>query len=132
MDSDTLIGCPRVSAADQNPDHRIDALLRAGVDRDNIHVDTASGAKAYRPKLTADQAALAQRLYDEREKTVQQIADMFGGSPWVQGNRRPFSANPRVHQCASGRCIRGSGWNTRLLSDPRGFGSDVGLDVLRS
>ncbi|MFH9428064.1 helix-turn-helix domain-containing protein [Streptomyces sp. NPDC017615] len=30
-----------------------------------------------RPKLTADQAALAQRLYDEREKTVQQIADMF-------------------------------------------------------
>ncbi|WP_280922452.1 recombinase family protein [Streptomyces sp. KCTC 0041BP] len=31
-----------------------------------------------RPKLTNDQAALAQRLYDEREKTVQQIADMFG------------------------------------------------------
>ncbi|MFD9603998.1 recombinase family protein [Streptomyces sp. NPDC059970] len=31
-----------------------------------------------RPKLTADQATLAQRLYDEREKTVQQIADMFG------------------------------------------------------
>ncbi|WP_308120566.1 recombinase family protein [Streptomyces bambusae] len=27
------------------------ALLRAGVDRDNIHVDTASGAKASRPKL---------------------------------------------------------------------------------
>ena len=31
-----------------------------------------------RPKLTEDQAALAQRLYDEREKTVQQIADMLG------------------------------------------------------
>lgn len=31
-----------------------------------------------RPKFAADQAALAQRLYDEREKTVQQIADMFG------------------------------------------------------
>ncbi|MEV5149890.1 helix-turn-helix domain-containing protein [Streptomyces sp. NPDC052727] len=31
-----------------------------------------------RPKLTEDQAALAQRLYGEREKTVQQIADMFG------------------------------------------------------
>ncbi|MFJ1535459.1 recombinase family protein [Streptomyces mirabilis] len=30
-----------------------------------------------RPKLTEDQAALAQRLYDEREKTVQQIAGMF-------------------------------------------------------
>ncbi|MFB7509225.1 recombinase family protein [Streptomyces broussonetiae] len=31
----------------------------------------------HRPRLTEDQAALAQRLYDEREKTVQQIADMF-------------------------------------------------------
>ncbi|MBC9728512.1 recombinase family protein [Streptomyces sp. TRM68367] len=166
----------RASTADQNPDHQIDALIRAGVDRENIHVDTASGAKASRPKLdlvlellregdtlkvtrldrlsrsvlhlvtlgadlrergielhvieqgidtstmegramfgmlsvlaelqrelivantndglaaaracgrvggrrpklTPDQAALAQRLHDEREKTVQQIADMFG------------------------------------------------------
>lgn len=33
---------------DQNPDHRIDALLRHGVDRDNIHVDVAGGAKASR------------------------------------------------------------------------------------
>jgi DNA invertase Pin-like site-specific DNA recombinase len=171
-----LIGYARVSTSDQNPDHQIDALLRAGVDRDHVHVDTASGAKASRPKLdlvmqllregdtlkvtrldrlsrsvlhlvtlgadlrergiglhvieqgidtstmegramfgmlsvlaelqrelivantndglasarargrvggrrpklTEDQAALAQRLYDEREKTVQQIADMFG------------------------------------------------------
>lgn len=31
-----------------------------------------------RPRLTADQAALAQQLYDAREKTVQQIADPFG------------------------------------------------------
>ncbi|MDX3537476.1 recombinase family protein [Streptomyces sp. MB09-01] len=30
---------------------RKDALLRNGVDRDNIHVDVASGAKASRPKL---------------------------------------------------------------------------------
>jgi DNA invertase Pin-like site-specific DNA recombinase len=171
-----LIGYCRTSTADQNPDHQIDALLRHGVDRDNIHVEIASGAKACRPKLdlvmqllregdtlkvtrldrlsrsvlhlvtlgaelrkhgiglhvieqgidtstmegramfgmlsvlaelqrelivantndglasarargrvggrrprlTVDQAALAQRLYDEREKTVQQIADMFG------------------------------------------------------
>ncbi|WP_322756484.1 recombinase family protein [Frankia sp. Cas3] len=171
-----LIGYCRTSTADQNPDHQIDALLRHGVDRDNIHVDVASGAKASRPKLdlvmqqllregdtlkvtrldrlsrsvlhlvtlgaelrergiglhvieqgidtatmegramfgmlsvlaelqrelivantndglasarargrvggrrprlTVDQAVLAQRLYDEREKTVQQIADMF-------------------------------------------------------
>ncbi|WP_369185414.1 recombinase family protein [Streptomyces sp. Y1] len=171
-----LIGYARVSTADQNPDHQIDALLRANVDRDNIHIDTASGAKASRPKLdlvlqllrpgdtlkitrldrlsrsvlhlvtlgaelrerevglhvieqgidtatvegramfgmlsvlaelqrelivantmdglasarargrvggrrprlTEDQAALAQQLYDAREKTVQQIADLFG------------------------------------------------------
>jgi DNA invertase Pin-like site-specific DNA recombinase len=31
-----------------------------------------------RPKLTPDQAGLAQELYDAREKTVQQIADLFG------------------------------------------------------
>ncbi|GAA2637144.1 recombinase family protein [Actinomadura fulvescens] len=171
-----LIGYARVSTADQNPDHQIDALLRAGVERDNIHLDAASGAKASRPnldlvlrllregdtlkvtrldrlsrsvlhlvtlgaelrergvglhvieqgidtatmegramfgmlsvlaelqrelivantndglaaarargrvggrrpRLTADQAALAQQLYDERDKTVQQIADLFG------------------------------------------------------
>ncbi|WP_442790523.1 helix-turn-helix domain-containing protein [Nonomuraea sp. NBC_01738] len=31
-----------------------------------------------RPKLTADQAALLQELYGTRDKTVQQIADLFG------------------------------------------------------
>ena len=31
-----------------------------------------------RPKPTEDQATLAQQLYDAREKTVQQIADLFG------------------------------------------------------
>lgn len=31
-----------------------------------------------RPKLTADQAALAQQLYNAREMTVQQIANLFG------------------------------------------------------
>lgn len=46
-----LFGCARVSTADQNSDHQIDALLRAGVYRENIHIDKASGAKASRPKL---------------------------------------------------------------------------------
>jgi DNA invertase Pin-like site-specific DNA recombinase len=46
-----LFGYARISTADQNPDHQIDALLRAGVERSNIHLDTASGAKASRPKL---------------------------------------------------------------------------------
>jgi len=169
-------GYARVSTADQNPDHQIDALLRAGVKQENIHIDYASGAKASRPefnilmkrlregdmlratrldrisrsllhlvnlgaelkergvglhiieqgidsstpegramfgmlgvmaefqrelihantmdglaaarargrvggrrpKLTEQQAALAQDLYDKREKTVQEIADLFG------------------------------------------------------
>jgi DNA invertase Pin-like site-specific DNA recombinase len=46
-----LFGYSRVSTADQNPDHQIGALLRAGVLRENIHLDKASGAKASRPKL---------------------------------------------------------------------------------
>jgi DNA invertase Pin-like site-specific DNA recombinase len=173
---DMDFGYARVSTADQNPDHQIDALLRAGVDEKNIHIDYASGAKASRPefdilmkrlregdtlkatrldrisrsllhlvtlgaemkergiglhiieqgidtatpegramfgmlgvmaelqrelilantmdglaaarargrvggrrpKLTEQQAALAQELYDKREKTVQEIADLFG------------------------------------------------------
>ena len=46
-----LFGYARVSTADQNPDHQIDALLRAGVAQDAIYVDRASGAKASRPQL---------------------------------------------------------------------------------
>jgi DNA invertase Pin-like site-specific DNA recombinase len=46
-----LIGYARVSTADQNPDHQIDALTRAGVDAENIYLDRASGAKASRPEL---------------------------------------------------------------------------------
>lgn len=46
-----LIGYARVSTGDQNPDHQIDALRRAGVAPENIHVDHASGSKASRPKL---------------------------------------------------------------------------------
>ncbi|MEU4340252.1 recombinase family protein [Nocardia sp. NPDC023852] len=46
-----LIGYGRVSTADQNPDHQIDALTRAGVDTGDIHLDIASGAKASRPKF---------------------------------------------------------------------------------
>ncbi|MGH3414860.1 MAG: recombinase family protein [Actinocrinis sp.] len=46
-----LIGYARVSTAEQNPDHQLDALRRAGVAERDIHVDTASGAKSTRPKL---------------------------------------------------------------------------------
>ena len=46
-----LFGYARVSTTDQNPDHQIDSLLRAGVAQDTIYVDRASGAKASRPQL---------------------------------------------------------------------------------
>ncbi|GAY11629.1 recombinase family protein [Pseudonocardia sp. N23] len=46
-----LIGYARVSTAEQNPAHQIDALHRAGVAADDVHVDHASGAKASRPQL---------------------------------------------------------------------------------
>ncbi|UBU10352.1 recombinase family protein [Nonomuraea gerenzanensis] len=46
-----LFGYARISTADQNPDHQIDALLRAGVNRNDIHLDKASGAKDSRPSL---------------------------------------------------------------------------------
>jgi len=43
-----LFGYARISTADQNPTHQIDALIRAGVEREHIYLDTASGAKALR------------------------------------------------------------------------------------
>jgi len=46
-----LLGYARVSTAEQNPDHQIDALRRAGVGENDIYIDHASGAKASRPKL---------------------------------------------------------------------------------
>lgn len=48
---DMDFGYARVSTADQNPDHQIDALLRAGVNEQNVHIDYASGAKASRPEF---------------------------------------------------------------------------------
>ena len=48
-----LFGYARVSSADQNPAHQIDALERAGIDSGNIHIDHAGGTKASRPQLDA-------------------------------------------------------------------------------
>ena len=46
-----LIGYARVSTAEQNPAHQVDALVRAGVAAADIYIDTASGAKASLPQL---------------------------------------------------------------------------------
>ncbi len=47
------LGYARVSTADQNlnPAHQVDALIRAGVEKEKSNVDYASGAKASRPQL---------------------------------------------------------------------------------
>ncbi|MFJ9968754.1 recombinase family protein [Streptomyces avermitilis] len=57
----------------------------AGLERELIVANTNDGLASARAggrvgwrRLTEDQVALAQRLYDEQEKTVQQIADVFG------------------------------------------------------
>ena len=46
-----LVGYARVSTADQNLDLQIDALKKAGVHDDNLHVEKVSGAAAKRPAL---------------------------------------------------------------------------------
>lgn len=55
-----LIGYMRVSKADgsQNTDLQLDALLAAGVSRDHIYEDHASGAKSDRPGLASCLKAL--------------------------------------------------------------------------
>ncbi|MFJ3113792.1 recombinase family protein [Micrococcus luteus] len=53
-----LFGYARVSSADQNPAHQVDAPARAGVETENIHLDHAGGAKASRPQLDAVLARL--------------------------------------------------------------------------
>ncbi|WP_072691445.1 recombinase family protein [Rhodococcus marinonascens] len=46
-----LFGYARVSTPDQNPKSQVEALRRAGVDTERIHLDHAGGAKASRPQL---------------------------------------------------------------------------------
>src|SRR6476620_5874508 len=48
-----LVGYARISTQDQNLTLQIDALLRAGVSKDLIFTDKASGAKHQRPGLDA-------------------------------------------------------------------------------
>lgn len=46
---ETYVGYARVSTAEQNLDMQIDALVRAGVHRDNIHTEHVSGVNRRRP-----------------------------------------------------------------------------------
>jgi len=47
----TLIGYARVSTAEQNLEMQVEALKRAGVHPDALHVEKVSGAAAHRPVL---------------------------------------------------------------------------------
>jgi len=73
--STVLIGYARVSIAEQNPAHQIDALTRAGVAAQDIHVDYASGAKASRPQLD-----LVVRLLHDGDTLVITRLDRLGRS----------------------------------------------------
>lgn len=46
-----MIGYARVSTAEQNLEMQIEALTKAGVMKDNLHVEKVSGAAAKRPSL---------------------------------------------------------------------------------
>ncbi len=48
-----LLGYARVSTPDQNPDHQLDALMRAGVAPGDVYLERAGGARANRPQLEA-------------------------------------------------------------------------------
>ncbi|WP_219420291.1 recombinase family protein [Pseudonocardia nigra] len=77
-----LIGYARVSTAEQNPAHQIDALTRAGVAPDDVHVDHASGAKASRPQLD-----LVLRLLRTEDTLVITRLDRFAPTITAGGGR---------------------------------------------
>jgi DNA invertase Pin-like site-specific DNA recombinase len=52
------IGYARISTGDQKLDLQMDALIKFGVDKDQIYTDKMSGAKTSRPRLKAAMKAL--------------------------------------------------------------------------
>lgn len=78
-----LIGYARVSTADQNPDLQIDALVAAGVPRDRIYYDQASGSNAERPQfdLMMRDARLNDIIYvwklDRLGRSLRQVLNTF-------------------------------------------------------
>ncbi|HKS44990.1 MAG TPA: recombinase family protein, partial [Amycolatopsis sp.] len=73
--------------------------------RDGLAAARARGRNGgRRPKLTADQAATAQRLYDEGEHTVQQIADILGvkrGTLYGHLDKTSVGTRPRAAKTAA-------------------------------
>jgi len=93
-----LIGYARVSTAEQNPTHQIDALRRAGVEAEDIHIDVASGAKSSRPKLDLGDETAARRRHACGDPAGP--AGSFGGAPGSARRRppRPRDRPPKALQ----------------------------------
>ena len=91
-----LFGYARVSSADQNPAHQVDALARAGVEVENIHVDHTGGAKASRPQLDA----VLQRMRDGDTLVITRL-DRLGRSV--------------LHLITLGADLRGRGIGLKVL-----------------
>ena len=78
-----LIGYARVSMADQNPELQIDALVKAGVPRDRIYQEQASGVATNRPQFEAmmkdareGDVVVVWKL-DRLGRNVRQVLDTF-------------------------------------------------------
>ena len=76
-----------------------------------------------RPRLSADQVALAQRLYDAGEHTVQQIADIFSvPRTTVYGHLdNATKGNARLARVADGAGRRVDGLSRRRISAVGGW-----------
>lgn len=78
-------GYARISTKDQNIDMQIDALLRAGVEEDNIYTDVSSGAKRQREsfdkmcmKLRKGDVVIAWKL-DRIARSTKHISMLMDG-----------------------------------------------------
>ncbi|HSZ31575.1 MAG TPA: recombinase family protein [Pseudonocardiaceae bacterium] len=89
-----LIGYARVSTAERNPTHQLDALRRAGIAPEDVYLDIASGAKSdplprpvrahiHRPgePITPPKQHLVDRLVDRRAAIPDSACPTCGHEP---------------------------------------------------
>ena len=108
-----LLGYARVSTADQNSDHQLDALRRAGVSEKDIYVDYASGAKASRPrldevlKLLRDGDTLKITRLDRLGRSVLHLVTLGaelrqrGVGPYTSPSRASTPPQPKAARCSA-------------------------------
>lgn len=75
-----LIGYARVSTDDQSLEHQLDALIGAGVDRDRIYSDKATGRHTERPGLTEALRALREGdtlVFVKLDRLARSLPDLF-------------------------------------------------------